>query len=147
MVQLLIRQSDQERQFLSNQSGPLVASTFYASDAIDVRGFTWVDFQAVINSNSGGTTDIAELDAIIEFAHIESPSTWQVVKVEDVDRTSGTGNLNDLVLTDPVAGTPRDQGLFTVPVFGAFMRIRIAPDSAAVPNPSASLSFYAMRRN
>lgn len=146
MVQIPQKRSDQTRVSLGSSGSPIVASTFYASNEIDVRGWTWVDFLVEIDNNTGGGPDVAALDAIIEFAHTDSPVTWQRVKVEDIDRPGGAGNLNDLVLTDPQAGS-RDQAVFTVPVFGMFMRIRVAPDAAAVPGGTTNLDFFAFRRN
>lgn len=144
MAQLSGKAPDRTPVDLGSSALPPVAGTYYDSTALDVRGWSWVDFMINVSSNTGGSPDITEIEALVEF-DLGTNGDWAPVQVEDVDRVTGISTLVALDSRDPLAGA-RGVMVVTVPVFGTRMRLR-ARHAAAAPNSGASFAFSAIRRN
>jgi hypothetical protein len=130
----------------SVRASAALTAAYVSATAVDVTGFSWVDWHIVVtNKGAGPITSIA---CLVQYSNIASPAAgtdvdWCTLQSEAI--AAGTATLSDYTPTKDISGLTATFGLgVSALVRGRWMRIQI---KAAAGDPTGSaVSITALRR-
>jgi hypothetical protein len=108
-------------------------TAYHASEPIDVRGASWLNFRIAITGNTGGAPNHTVLDGYVEVRYERGTGDWIRVRLEDKNVVTGDATSVNYHWIHSIAGGVVESASVPVPVdpFAAEARILVAGNSAA----------------